>query len=518
MHAFWFANRARHTCIEPLEDVLSFLITIGSPALAAYSLQITSLNTRWLSKAFLDVEYPNSEAIPTVISAFHHAPIQISPYPTLLPSLIVLPQNDGYWKILLKGVKKIRRWSIPLIMNFVWVTIGALLTLLGSFDPSSPGDVGNGIVAIWTYLLPLIIGWMYVGSEPEPNHLRECLETANLAAWIATDQSPVLAENIAGHRALAIKLAKADGVPSTRKDELKANPIFNYSRVFIWSQNAERVLASAKNAASNAEQKIVVGSLGGGRDLMWVKGEDGSIPNENRSGRDDQVTQYCTVAFTPLGPGTLGTSSPKSSRTLSIDVQLPQFHEHHLDARNPSRWATGIWGRVVLAATFALGLQWGTAGGAIIVHYWEYPIGIGCRTFSFLMYAMASTASFFLFLASSILAHISRPLPGHPPLQSRLFTLCNTGAILCRWLGKVVAIISAIGILMVCFFQVAGTFDTCFCASSTISKTGDVVFFMIDYSPGPAVLEKWWIGGLAMASSTALLFGFSIYLSTPPRR
>ena len=501
-----------------MEDVLSFLITIGSPALAAYSLQITNLNTRWLSRAFLDVKYPNSKAIPTVISAFHHAPVQISPYPTLLPSLIVLPQNDGYWNTLLRGVKKIRRWSIPLIMNFVWVTIGALLTLVGSFDPSSPGDVGNGIVAIWIYLLPLIIGWMYVGSEPEPNHLRECLETANLAAWVATDQSPVLAESIPGHRALAIDLVKADDVPSTRKDELKGNPIFNYSRVFIWSQNAERVLASVKNAASNAEQKIMVGSLGGGWDLVWVKGEHGNIPNENRDGRDDQVTQYCTVAFPPLGPSTVGMPSPKSTRTLSTTPELPQFHEPQLGARNPSRWATGIWGRVVLATIFALGLQWGTAGGAIIVHYWEYPIGIGCRTFSFLMYAVASTLSFFLFLASSILAHISRPLPGQPHLQSRLFTLCDVGAIVCRWLGKAVAMLSAIGILVVCFFQVAGTFDTCFCASATIVKSGSIVFFLIDFLPGPAILESWWIGGLAMSSSTALLFGFSIYLSTPPRR
>jgi hypothetical protein len=499
-----------------LEDVLSFFITIGSPALAAYSLQITNLNTRWLSKAFLDVKFPNSKAIPTVISAFHHVPIQISSHPALLPSLIVLPQNDGYWNILLKGAKKIRRWSIPLIMNFVWVIIGALLTIVDSFDSSSPGDVGYGLVAIWIYLLPLIIGWLYVGSEPEPNHLRECLETANLTAWVATDQSPVLAESVVGHQALAIEFAMADDVPSTRQDELKASPIFNYSRVFVWSQNAERVLTSVKNAASNAKQKIVVGNLGGGRDSMWVKGEHGNVANENRDGRDDQVAQYCTVAFPALGPDIPGMASPRSSKTLST-AQLPQFHEPYLDARKPSRWATGIWGRVILATTFALVLQWGTASGAIIVHYWEYPIGFGCRTFAFLLYAVASTTSLFFFLASSILAHIPSPQPGQSHLQSRSLAFVNAGAILCRWLGKVVAIISAIGILTVCLFQVAGAFDTCYCTSTTFGGDGSVVFFTTDHLPGPGISQIW-ICGLAMAFSTALLFSFSIYLSAPPRR
>jgi hypothetical protein len=91
------------------------------------------------------------------------------------------------------------------------------------------------------------------------------------------------------------------------------------------------------NAASNAEQKIAVGSSGLEGDSVWVKGEQGDMANENLVRTSVQVTQYCAMAFPPLEPDTLGTLNPSTSNTV---VQSPQFHDPH---PNPSRWATGIW-------------------------------------------------------------------------------------------------------------------------------------------------------------------------------
>ena len=405
-------------------------------------------------------------------------------------------------------------------MNFVWVVFAALLTIVDSFYSPVPGDVGYAIVAVWTFLLPLIIGWLHVGCEPEPNHLRECLEGANLIAWVATDQRdrPVPAESVARHQALAFEFVKADDVPPARKDELKTIPVFNYSRVFIWSQNAEWLLALVKNAASNAEQKIPVGGLGGERHSVWVKNEGGNMANENRVGTSFQVTQYCTMVFPPLEPEVTGKSSLGSFKTFStVDLLLP-YDGSRQGVRNSSRWGAGVWRRVILAVVLALGLQWGTTGAAVIIHYWKRPVGLGCRALSFLLYSMAGTTSFFLFLASSILAHLTRPQPGRPHFRSRSLMFLDAGAILCRWLGKVVAILSAMGILLVCFFQATGAFNTCFCASTTFDKgKHPVVFLTINYVLGPT-LSMVWIGGLVMAFSTAVLFGFSIYLGTPPCR
>lgn len=496
-------------------------MTIGSPALAAYSLQITHLNARWLGKAFLDLEFPNSKAISTVISAFQHVPIQISSDPGLLPSLIVLPQNDGYWELLLKGVKKTRRWSIPLVMNFVWVIFAVLLTVIDSFHSPLTGDVGYAIVATWTYLLPLIMGWLYVGSQPEPNHLRDCLDAANRLAWVATNRKdgPARAGSITGRPAQAIELMKGDVDPA-REDELRAVPVFNFSRVFAWSLIAQHVLSLVKNAADNAEHQIPVDNYGPGRSAVWVAGDPRSMADENRVGTEHQVIKYCTETTTPFekvfgAPSPVIPPSPTSSYTLNTAI-LPFYHPR--GARNPSRWAPGLWSRVALAMLLALGLQWGSVGAAVAIHYWKAPTGLGCRAMSFLMYGVAATVAFFLCLASTVLAHISRlqhdPTYWVPWPQTYL----HGGAVLCGHLGRGLAVVSGIGILVVCFFQSSGAFTSCYCSSVTFDNGFyDVVLLTINYVIGPSVVRVW-VGGLVLAFSTAVLFGFSVYLGTPPRR
>ena len=500
---------------EPLDDVLSFLITIGSPALAAYSLQITHLNAHWIATGFLDVKYPNSKHIPTVLSAFHHIPIRISHHPPSLHSLIVLPRNDDFWRHLLAGAKKTRRWTVPMIMNFILVIFAAVLTALDTVYSPNAGDIGYAIAAVWTFLLPLIIGWLHVGCEPEPNHLRNSLDAANLKAWDATAaQGPQPATS-----PLAIEFMEPDDVHLARTDELKTVPVFNYSRAFVSPLTAELVLGLTKNAAANAKKKIPVGNPTGGIPV-WVEVEGDPIPDENRNGTDTEVIEYCMRALPKLESG----SSPaipldvQSSEMFSTPNPLLPLHDPRLIGQNPSRWATGIWKRVLLATALALGLQWGTTGAAVVIHYVTPPAGLGCRALSYLLYGAAGTTSFFLFLASSILAHMSRPHQGQGYTPLWLLTCQETGAIICRRLGKCIAVLSAMGILLVCFLQVTDAFNDCFCASTTFDKGRDsVVFQTINYVVGSRI-PRIWGGALVMAFSTALLFGSSIYLAKPPRR
>jgi len=508
---------------DPLEDILNFFMTIGSPALAAYSLQITHLNARWLSKALLDSKYHNSNAIATVISSFQHIPIQLSPNPVLLPSLIVLPQNNGYWDLLLKGVEKTRRWSIPLVMNFVWVVFAILLTIIDSFNLSRSSDAGYGIVATWTYLLAIIMGWLHVGSQPEPNHLRDCLDAANKIAWVASERKnrPDLAVDLAGQLTRAIGFTKGD-VDAARGDELRVSPVFNFSRTFTWSQKAQHILTLVRNAADKAERRIPVDNYGSGRGAVWVVGENGSVANENRLGTDEQVINYCredATAFEKVfgAPGPIVPSSPVSSRTPSTLVALLPFYDPRT-TRRFSRWAPGVWTRVTLAALLALGLQWGTVTAAVTIHYWSVPVGLGCRSLSFLVYGVVATLAFFLCLTSSILAHISRPQGGKMDVFSWSQTCLDGGAVFCGYSGKILAVGAGIGILVVCFVQSAGAFNNCYCSSVTFDRGfHDVVLVYTDNVASP-VLVHIWIGGLVLAFSAAVFFGISIYLGNPPRR
>ena len=246
----------RHWSTDPHDDVLAFFLTIGSPALAAYSLQITQLNARWLTRVFRDIDHSSSTAIPTAISALQHIPIHLSSNPVLLPSLVVFPENNRYWELLLKSAKKTRRWSITLIINFAWVIITAILTIVDTFYRPIPGEIGYGTGTSLAYLLPLMIGWLHVGSEPEPNHLRDSLKEASRVALFATDggTEPVSAEKLVGQSKQAIEVVTRLDVNPARRDESKTNPIFNYSRVFVWSQLAGVVFTSARNAATRTER------------------------------------------------------------------------------------------------------------------------------------------------------------------------------------------------------------------------------------------------------------------------
>ena len=515
----------------PLDDVLSFLITIGSPALAIYSLEITHLNGAWITEAFLDVNYPNSEKIPIVLSAFHHVPIRISHRPPHLHSLVVLHKNDGFWGLLFEAAQQTRRWSIPLTINFILVVLAVILTIVDSYFSAGPGDTGNGIAATWTFLLPLVIGWLRVGCEPEPGHLRKSLEAANKKAWVATSERgrplPVVSsqrgEPVRGPP--AIEFMKAGQVDLPRKDELRPVPLFNYSRAFVSPLAAELVLKFAKNAAANAEREIPVGNILGRSDppLTWAVNEREEIADRNRIGTDDEVTEYCTKAPPPREEDSnpvVPVDSHPSEKTETNNPLLP-LHDPRLFTAHSSRWATGIWKRVTASAALALALQWGTTGAAVVVHYAAPPAGLGCRSIAFLLYGVAGTVSFLFFLVSSILAHASRPAQGRRREDDRSFTRdCQeAGATVCRWLGKGIAILSAMGILLTCIFQTTGAFENCFCTSTTFDKGREdtVRIPTLNYVVTPAVFGAS-VGGLLMAFLTAILFGFLMFLGTPSRR
>ena len=190
------------------------------------------------------------------MSALQHIPVQLSSDPVLLPSLIILPKNSDYWRHLSKSARKIRRCSILLVVNFAWAIVSALLTVVDTLYRPVPGEIGYGTVTSFAYLLPLVIGWIYVGTEPEFNHLRDSLEEARKLTFVATGDGdePVLAENLAGRPKQAIEFVRRVHVDLARRDEAKTNPVYIYSRVFVWSQIAGVIYTLARNATTNMRQ------------------------------------------------------------------------------------------------------------------------------------------------------------------------------------------------------------------------------------------------------------------------
>ncbi|KAF9777470.1 hypothetical protein BJ322DRAFT_1148538 [Thelephora terrestris] len=408
---------------RPLDDVVSFLITMGSPALAAYSLQITHLNKCWITTAFLDVKYPNSKLVATALAAFHHIPIKIEYKSPFLHSLIALAKNDEYWS-LLEPANKTRQWSITLVLSVILAIISYILTIANTII-SRGGNTDTASPPYGPSLLPLVIGWLYIGYEPEPSHLRNCLAKANRNACVATERRDQPAEITSPK---AIEFAEEDDVDLSRNDELKPVALFNYSRAFVTATNAEVLSSLVRKAAANAKLRIPVSNCLRAEVQMRVGSREDAILPANRVGTTDEVTGYCTMVLQP----------PEG---------------------NPE-WAPGIWKRVTVASILAIGLQWGTVGGAVLFSYSVPPTGLGCRS-----------------LCPARKSHIGRHL-------GRLRTSFDTGAVICgECVGQSVAIVSGIGVLLLCFCEFVGLFDSCYCTSTAFDIGSVFVAF-----PGSAFL------------------------------
>jgi len=357
-------------------------MTIGSPTLAGYSLAITSLNTQWLECQFSYLHFSNKETIPPVVGALQHIPFKIDPLDSVLPSLIVLPQNDQYWKHLAVAAKRTKQASIALWISLTWVFFALLITLIDSFVDfdhfvTIPGAAGYSIVAVWSYLLCLVTGWLEVGFQREANSLCNALDGAHEITYIANTAEPVLATQVTGRCTHGID-PSTEHIDHVNNDEKKATPIFNYSRVFIWSQYAEHILKLYKRAADKANRRSTVRS-----ERVWVDNDHGdTIPARNLVGNEAEVTQYCMGKRNGLGGVTAGT---------------------HANSSKPI-FATEVFRRVCFATILALGLQWFTTGAAIHVHPRTPPKGFGCRAMTLLAYGVTSMIAFGILLFSSVLA------------------------------------------------------------------------------------------------------------------
>jgi hypothetical protein len=115
------------------------MLTLGSPTLAAYSACVTVLNRRWIRRRFKLVSYPNAHRALQVLCSLQQAPVHVNTDDCLLASLVVLPQNDEWWKELLRclDMNYVNTWSFCNVSSIVWVVVAFLLTMMDGFASES---------------------------------------------------------------------------------------------------------------------------------------------------------------------------------------------------------------------------------------------------------------------------------------------------------------------------------------------------------------------------------------------
>lgn len=324
---------------DNLDNFASVLLTVGSPALAAYSLALTVLNERWIAQRFAAYSYPNIKSAVQILGSLQQAPLIVTKTNSLLASLVVLPDNDAWWSELAVWLDYTHTWSVSVVVSITWVIIAYVITLIDVFTHMTNRSSHTAIGCLWLWSLPIVIGWLQISPKCDATRLRRAIKRANEITYVATPSGkPVLAESLTNQQAISLALFTNDPI---RSDVQCTAPIFNYSRFYSWAIAVEDVLSVFREASDRAHVHCSVNP-----DIDWETTVKSHGPSpRNRSGTREQVDAYCLPAREP--------SANRRSR----------------------RWAHGIWSRFLVASMVALSLQWGTTGGAIIIPWFTPTIG-----------------------------------------------------------------------------------------------------------------------------------------------
>ena len=155
-------------------------MTVGSPALAAYSLMITSFNVRMVYKRADRTKPEEKVEVAKALVAIQQTALQITTDQDLLKSI----RTDNNWRDeILERLDKRNGWSLTTGFSIAWVVIAFSFTLIDSFvalnDPSSGGSDGLAVGILWLWLLCLVIGWLRVPIFSS-REVRTALRRANL--------------------------------------------------------------------------------------------------------------------------------------------------------------------------------------------------------------------------------------------------------------------------------------------------------------------------------------------------
>lgn len=448
---------------DKLDNLISVVLTVGSPTLAAYSLALTVLNGRWIARRFAAYRYPNIRYAIQILSSLQQSPLAVTTTDSLLTSLVILPENDEWWREVIVWLNYTHTWSVSAVTSIAWVIIAYVITLIDTFTGPTIRTNHPGIGYLWLWLLPIVIGWLQLSPKCDSARLRQAINRANKIVYVATPSGqPVLASSVSMQRAISLPFPTDDPL---RCDEQCTAPIYNYSRIFVWARAVEKVFVIFRDASDRAHKHYPVDPY-----INWEPAEKTFWPNpRNRTGTLDQVDAYC------------------------LPVESSATRESH--------WTHGIWTRFLIASLLALSLQWGTAGAAIVITWFSPTTGLGCRSAAYLVYGALSTIIWVVLVLSSLLSHFSTTAPS----KSTESAWARQLSIVLRRLGKVIACFNATWLVVLSLLHLSGFFQRCYCNSAVLGRGARAFSVILMSDEDRSGMRSASIGGAVLAAGSAII-------------
>jgi hypothetical protein len=260
---------------------------------------------------------------------------------------------------------------------------------------------------------------------------------------------------------------------SVQGDEAIEGPAYNYARVFTWWRFATIVRDGFDTTIDNIAHDRTCHS--GGWDL--------SLRDENLTGDMQQTAAYCG---------------------LTPDQPLPPYIEDI---------SADIWKRILIASLFAIFMQWGTTGPAILIAYLTPTQGLGCRSGSYVLYGIFGTLAWATVVISAMISHAVMIREQGGKRGWRYSILCAL-AVLTRMFGKTVVVVNAIWLILSSLFQYIGMFENCWCQGCELSLgvKGWIMLFKSSADLAESASSQWG-GGIAMSIIVCVIAFMFFYLA-----
>ncbi|KAK3678270.1 hypothetical protein LTR78_001565 [Recurvomyces mirabilis] len=378
---------------------------------------------------------------------------------------------------------------------YLFTVISSFLAALG--DPATALQIASG--SLWIWLIPVILGWITVGTQYSHHSIQDALtaERAHRAM-----EPPIFNNEYTDYDEQRGLIVRSGLTPQPHRvqtvqgafdapdpdrliipkwcgfgvegDEQQKGPTFNYARLFTWWQLAFTVRSALWQ------------TLDHGLRLRW----DDAAKEGNLTGDCVETARYCGVAT-------------RSIRAYPTWTKMP----------------SEVYRRMFAAALAGLFVQWGTTGASILIAYKTPTVGLGCRSTSYIVYGALGTVAWILLLASALLSHEAmlryqarhtlntsmdfriKHQPQNPNQYVRTFmhSAIYGAAVMTRYIGKCLAILSTVVLILSSLFEFIGLYDNCWCQGNAIGlgNKGWVVLFKGTPALAASAASSWG-GGLTM--------------------
>lgn len=499
-------------------DFMSFIMSVGSPALAAYSLVLTSLNLRSVyQRAQRSVSPVDGRNAAKALICLQQVPLELTKDGRILASML----TDRYWsKYIVDHVGRKHSWTIAARLSTSWVVIAFLFTLVDSFVSLGTADEpseGQAVGTLWLWLLCLVIGWL----------------------WVPTFSSGVLTGTVSHINRHALKRVKkrakqkaTEAIAELFRRVRRTRQRSVRNRTEALEMTGESIQGGTEDVGEGTDQKeLGHPSAGESQPVNQIvsvlphSAHQGEIRSERNSlfilkdlgalNRDEHRTpatfNYSRIMrFLVLVDDVFATLNRLAHETQQMGGRPTDLVSTEPTA-NPT-FPHGAFTAMFNAFIFALILQCGVSAGATLIVVFTPTIGLGCRSLAYILYTGVSIMILVFAIISTILARIAETCDGRPSFVQGFTTFI---AIALRRINRILALLNTTGLLLISCFQFSNVLDNCYC-NSTVLGRGTSSYIIMYYDGWIDTMRTYRIIATALAGASMLAYMLFLWLMSAP--